>query len=668
MVAEVNATERAVMRRSYRLSALAGIVVAFVVGSCSASTNIRRFNDGGTAPPIEGLRTLTIEPANTTLVLGATPVAVTYRAQGVFEDGNTRDVTNQVSFALKGLQDIGSFTGPVFTSIGSIGGERIVEARAGTARATARINLAASQSTNIAPASDATGVARTPVPTTASTLFAGTVEPSRAPRIVYPNDGVVLPPNLRSIEVHWLRGPESNTLFELSFKNDVSSFTAYARCSRPSGVQDDGCIVTIDGSFYRLLAFTNRGGSPLQIRVRATGETGGGVGVSAMTSVTFARDDVNGTIYYWTTSDGGRIMRYDYSAGATATEPQRVLGPEQVDRNRESRCVGCHAVSRDGKKILGSVGGIGSGGMLLYDLENSQVLRAATRESDKIIQFGSFSPLGDQLVGVYGDDTTRPAFGDLLLFDTRCDAANMATCGMVQGRIPMDGKEADHPDWSPDGSRIAYTEVGQHSSSQRPRHGAIMYVAKQGSGWGTAQTLVPRADGKNRYNPNFAPNSDFLVYNESTCPGGNIANEACDADVDPSSKMWIVGRDGGTPILLQRAVARGALDTRDDNAATFPRFAPFVFTLSETEFGSTQIVWVTFASTRRYGLRRTPDSTDSNPGGTWLWMAAVRTDALARGEDPSFAAFALPFQNLATSNHIAIWTTRSVGMVPPAIF
>jgi hypothetical protein len=35
------------------------------------------------------------------------------------------------------------------------------------------------------------------------------------------------------------------------------------------------------------------------------------------------------------------------------------------------------------------------------------------------------------------------------------------------------------------------------------------------------------------------------------------------------------------------------------------------------------------------------------------------------GTDPSFAAFALPFQDLTTSNHIAAWTTMSVGTGAP---
>jgi hypothetical protein len=43
-------------------------------------------------------------------------------------------------------------------------------------------------------------------------------------------------------------------------------------------------------------------------------------------------------------------------------------------------------------------------------------------------------------------------------------------------------------------------------------------------------------------------------------------------------------------------------------------------------------------------------------------MAAIDLDA-PPGTDPSFAAFALPFQDITTSNHIAQWTTEVVGPI-----
>jgi hypothetical protein len=241
----------------------------------------------------------------------------------------------------------------------------------------------------------------------------------------------------------------------------------------------------------------------------------------------------------------------------------------------------------------------------------------------------------------------------------------MDTCGQMTGRIELGGREASHPDWAPDDRRIAFTDVGLNRTSQRPGHGAIAYVERDGDGWSDPVTLVERAEGRSRYNPAFAPDSSFLVFHESVCPGGDTSARDCNADTDPSARMWAVPRDGGTPVELARAHAPGVLDEDDQLANTFARFAPFEFVLESGDLGTTRLMWLSFSSTRRYGLRETPSSSSrESDRGTYLWMVAIDPDAVAAGADPSFAPFALPFQDLSTSNHIAVWTTESVGDAP----
>ena len=53
------------------------------------------------------------------------------------------------------------------------------------------------------------------MPADPSALFAGTADTARAPKVVYPNDGVLVPPNLGKLELHWLRGSADNALFEI---------------------------------------------------------------------------------------------------------------------------------------------------------------------------------------------------------------------------------------------------------------------------------------------------------------------------------------------------------------------------------------------------------------------------------------------------------------------
>src|SRR5207249_4577736 len=95
------------------------------------------------------------------------------------------------------------------------------------------------------------------------------------------------------------------------------------------------------------------------------------------------------------------------------------------------------------------------------------------------------------------------------------------------------------------------------------------------------------------------------------------------------------------------------------------------------------ILWVTFSSTRDYGLRVAnegsqffncypPVSPEDSSGDhakpfdpsctqPQIWMAAITLEDLAAGGDPSFPAFWLPFQDYNAHNHIAQW----VETVPP---
>ncbi len=639
------------------LLALACLYAALAAG-CECQGTLGSSRDAstqpdGAPPPIDGLMSLRVEPADATVVIeGTTPATQDYQAFGTFEDGSERDVTASVVFTSSN-RALGAFSGASVHSGVTFGGRTRVQAQAGFVTADTGLTVVLRRTASIPPASG------DPVPADPGSLFTGADDASRAPTLVYPNDGVVLPPNLGRIEIHWLRGPAENTLFEVAFQNDVTDVRAYVRCERPAGVQDDGCIWEPSGDVWTWIATTNAGSDPLNVRVRATSDAGGAVGSSGSVAMRFARDPLMGTIYYWTVSDGGRIMRYDFGAAAGAAE--RVMGPELA---QSGRCVGCHALSPDGTKLVGSVGGQNLGGMILMDLATFTPLNNQSTDSDHILQFASFSPDGNEMVGVYGDDTSLPTYGDLLLFDTECTTATMATCGTITDQIDLDG-EASHPAWSPDGTRIAYTDVGQHNTSQRPLHGAIGYVERSGDGsWGAPTTLVPRADGVNRYNPSFAPDSSVLVFTESTCPGGDISSMDCDADTDPTATMQAVPRDGGAPVVLARAQAAGALDS-GPHAHTFPRFAPFTFVLDAGEFGTHRIVYLSFSSTRHYGLRQpAPSPGDESDRGTWLWMAAIDPDAATSGTDPSFPAFALPFQVLDTSNHIAVWTTQSVGIPP----
>lgn len=480
-----------------------------------------------------------------------------------------------------------------------------------------------------------------PLPTDPSTSFTGTPDDTRAPSIVYPNDGVMLPANLKRLEVHFMPGSASNTLFQIDFSSDRGHVQIYLRCTNPT---NGGCIYELDPDAYASVAETNRGGGPITVRVRGTDDAGTGFGESAPISISFSENYVLGGIYYWTTSQGSGIMRYDF--GGTQATPEVFMSPMTSGL---SRCVGCHALSRDGKKIVASLGGQNDGALVyLNDLSQSDMFTLKDDTDDRA-QFASFNPTGDRFVSIYGD-TNNADDRNTLWFNDGTTGKRIASESIV---LPF---EPDHPDWSPDGNTIAVTRVGIHQTSQRPFDCGIELIPRMGDTWGPPATLVPESPGLSRFNPSFSPDSSFLLYTESTCPNGSQRSNQCDGDADPSAKTWaVLAQPGATPILLAKAGAPGVADAGATNLAdTFPRFTPFM------QANGTRLMWATISSRRKPGLRPLGTNQNGDPD-QLLWMFAISPDAVQAGQDGSYPAFFLPFQDLTTSNHIAQWTKAVVG-------
>src|SRR5690606_21613905 len=66
-----------------------------------------------------------------------------------------------------------------------------------------------------------------------------------APEVVYPESGVVVPPNMNSLELHFLPGP-GQTLFELTFQAEKIELIVYVGCN-PLGA---GCLYQPDQTFW----------------------------------------------------------------------------------------------------------------------------------------------------------------------------------------------------------------------------------------------------------------------------------------------------------------------------------------------------------------------------------------------------------------------------------
>jgi hypothetical protein len=608
-----------------------GAAVSLMFAACSSTVEPGSGDDSG-------LVSIEVLPVDQELLIdNGEPAFKTYQAIGHFADGHTADITDTAVFTLAN-PELGAFAGPMFKSTVEHGGRtRVVAQRSDVLGETGLVIRLRERYED--PGSGG-------LPADPGAPFEGPPDAARAPDVVYPNDGVLLPPNLRLLEVHFRPGA-NNTLFELSFTNDLTDVIVYTRCAVPL---NGGCIYQPDVKVWQWLAETNRGGAPLVVRARGTDDAGTGVGTSTDVALAFSYENVRGGIYYWKASGGASgdsaIMRFDFGDVAQVAA-QRFVGPSQAG----GRCVGCHALSRDGKKMVASAGGWDVEDSLLVDVATAT--RAATPAK---AAFASWNPEGTAYVGVFA--FTGTPTHNLMLID--------GTTGLQTATIDVGATEAkstSHPDWSPDGSRIVYVRAGQASeegvNNQRFYSGGIDMVSQQGGTFGSPTTIVPPQTLRNRYYPSFAPDGGLLAFNESTCAAAP-PHRSCNADSDPTATIHVVKPEAGAaPIALARANAPGKTDTATALTNSWPKWAPFEFQRTDTP--GTRLVWMTFSSTRNYGLRAAPAGTSvESTSGTLLWMVAIDPEKALAGQDPSAAAFALPFQDLASSNHIAQWTREVV--------
>jgi hypothetical protein len=576
---------------------------------------------GGEAPAIPGAVSLSLSPPSAVLVTdGTSRPTQAFTVLALIDNGEVKDVSSEVALSLSS-PGAGDLEGATFRA-GTFGSSTQLVAQAGALEASASITVRL-EVTLLDDEAD--------LPPSPGELFEGAPQdPARAPSLVYPNDGVLVPPNLGLLEVHFYPG-EGNELFEIAYESPIARVVVYTRCTPLGG----GCVYTPSAAAWRYVAQTHQGSDePLAIVVRGTDDEGLGQGASGRVAVRVSAVDVSGALYYWSTTERA-ILRVDF--GGLEQVPERFFPVEGG-----GTCYGCHALSPDGTRMSLSQNGQNDGRLTLLDVGTRGVLLAGSAGERE--QFQAWDPSSSMFAAIYGDGS--PPSTHIRIRD--------GNTGDVLEEIDV-GLEPSHPHWSPAGDRIAYTAVTRHQTSQRPGRGGISYIEQEGATWSEPRELLAPTDGLNRYTPVYSPDGSYLVYVESVCPGGEIYSRECDADADDTAKLWAMGIDGQSPVRLERAGGQGALDSSDDLANTFPRWAPFED--ARLASGEGRVHWMTFSSRRRYGLR--------DPGNNQLlWMVAVDPDRVADGEDGSYPAFALPFQDLSTSNHMAQWTEAFVSVEP----
>ena len=632
------------MRRSTVLWSaflLGTVTTASAIAACSSTTPSSGFTsdtpDGDTPQqeaggPFAGLDSLAISPASAELVAGDAPTTATFTVQAKFKNGSTRDVTSLVTWEPT-PQSMLVMNGATVSATGSAGGEAQVIAHADSVTASAQVHvkLVKSVLANGAP-QDAP-----------QQLAGGTVDPALAAKIAYPFEGALFPPNLGAPDVQFAAAA-GTTLFDVAFAGPSLDVHFYTPCKVVGATT--GCSLVPEAKTWQTIAATLRGADPATITVRAVGAAAGKVGESKL-SIQVAATDVAGGLYYFNTkpqplADGGAappgIYRYDFD---------RAVHEPFFTRDA---CAGCHALSRDGTKVLAPIctneRGCGRPLQLaVVDVATNQVTTPPFPVGDTDTL--AWTPDNKYYVTTPSCAAVDPSpphacqgysGGILTLVD--------ATTNTAVGKAPA-GAGAMYPAFSTDGKRLVYARGNKYNgplSIEGSSLFALDFTAP--STWGTEKVLFQSA-GENNYHPSFSPDDAWVIFARSTCDAGAPASD-CDSYDDPGARAMVVPAAGGAAIDLANANGQGKLTN------SWPKWSPFT-----GKYKGGELLWLTFSSSRDYGYR-TSDTTGQPTHFRQLWAIAFDPARAKAGKDPSFAPVWLPFQDTATSNHIGQWTEKVI--------
>jgi hypothetical protein len=529
-----------------------------------------------------------------------------------------------------------------------------------------------------------------------------------APTLVYPPNGVLLPPNMNVLEVQWVPpGTGMASLYEVDFSNSVTDVRIETQCNfitSVRGVPNVGCGLTLSQTQWNDLAQTNADGDPVKITVRAAPAGAACVTASPESvSINFAKEPLSGGIYYWQSATyggvagtTGGIYYHDFGTFDPTPTPFWTSGATGT-------CVGCHTLSKDGIRMAlmnddpDADDEYGDVHPLTMDVASRTVLGANTygpgfqtyTHDHRLEIVSNFKMANNTSFGVWNGDGTTLLATDCLPGGTLQAMAGGGPGGMMMmmpgNCMAMSGTTQQYgtqPNLSWDDKTLVFVEPsvvnGTSTISQAGDHhflgGSLWSASFDTTSYALSNftQLLGATGSQSFYYPDQSVDGNWIVYNEND--DNSAANNEGDCFYNRQSRVKIMHfppQSGDQPLELSQ------LNVTNGLTNSWPRWSPAVQT-----YKNHQILWVTFSSNRDYGLHLLnsgfdnyypPESpsydqpqpaskqgvTFDNYAAPQIWMAAivVDPDRSLDSMDRSYPAFWLPFQDVTAHNHSAQWVT-----------
>lgn len=466
----------------------------------------------------------------------------------------------------------------------------------------------------------------------------GTPDQVPSGTLLYPYDRTVFARGLVAPELMWDGGAAGDVyLVHVSEQNYDARL--YIKADPPSRL-------AVPDAVWTALTQTN-GGDDVAVDVQRM--SGGQTHQAIHSSWTIAQGSLRGAIYYWALNTG-RIMKLVPGASSPVvvfdTGPADQLGtpaPANYDGTMppwdsggdNERCVGCHAVSKDGSTVAGLFEKFGSTASLWGTVD-------LTRSPPGVVQLTPYDSTDIYLA--ITPDGRYVVHNDILMTLRLAAASTGAAVASALDNLP------DHvadPAFSPDGKRFAFSsKLTGADPGEFSRADLDVFDFDQGSLEFTNRRTVANGGSLAIAFPSFSPDSKWVFYQK-----GDYSR----AKYGPSP--YTTGHDRLYVIDVAGQIGELSLD-RASGTTLEPRNRERSYQPSVNPISVGGYTWVVFFSPRDYGnrMQSTTDATTENR--KQLWVAAVDNDPRP-GTDPSHPAFWLAGQDLSTVNMNGDWALEA---------
>lgn len=469
------------------------------------------------------------------------------------------------------------------------------------------------------------------VPADAPALF-GTPDSGAqtgGPCLIEPEIGALYPRNWLRLRARW-SAPAGQNLFEvrLHTDNQVHDLVVYTTATQ----------WTMPADMWRSLALRSSD-RPVTITIRGAqlgpdGKLAAPPARGSTGDFTIAPADAGGTIVYWTPSGGSGFK--GFAIGEESVRP--VLRPDQAAP--QTKCVGCHSSTPDGKYVAFSqtqdpgngdpatIGFKSVDGKLTDPPFLTQAARNLLNRTQQ--QLPTFSPSRWSV-------TDRIAITALLLggryeivwtdLEAKTEAEN--TGWGVLSRMDA-GKMAGMPVFSHNGQQVVFMASPSVGTAIGASDGDI-YTVPYNDRKGGASTPVPGASDPswNESAPSYAPDDQLLAFNRVPAGESNLNNV--------KSEVFVVSAKGGTAVRMAANDPPACLGRPSPGILnSWPKWSPELSVVKGRRY-----YWISFSSSRLPGA---PPQ---------LYVAGVVVEST--GEIKTYPALYLWNQPLTEGNHTAAW-------------